>query len=256
MKDNFNNEDRSGGWVRDPFLRNRNMAEHNVILECLVGSFAYGTNIPGSDKDYRGIFVPDKEYVLGLKNYDQFEQKSPDRVIFTIRKFFKLALAFNPNIVELLWSSEDCIKTCTPLGKKILDNRNIFVSKLAHKTYGGYAMSQLKRLKNKAGRCGNRSDIVEKYGYDTKHGMHLIRLLETGTEFLLSGEVLVKRPNADFLQQIRYGRVRLEKLTRYSEELMKNLDIAERKSKLPEKPDYVAANKLLIEIIEEFWDAV
>jgi len=46
----------------------REAAEKNCILEIVTGSQLYGTATPESDEDFIGIFMPPKEYILGLKS--------------------------------------------------------------------------------------------------------------------------------------------------------------------------------------------
>jgi len=36
---------------------------HKLLLKALVGSQAYGTAIPESDRDYRGVYIQDPEDV-------------------------------------------------------------------------------------------------------------------------------------------------------------------------------------------------
>ncbi len=36
----------------------------NIIFKALVGSHSYGTNIEGSDKDFKGIFIQSPEDCL------------------------------------------------------------------------------------------------------------------------------------------------------------------------------------------------
>jgi uncharacterized protein len=84
-----------------------------------------------------------------------------------------------------------------------------------------------------------RHDLEEKWGYDTKHGMHLIRLLEQGKELLMHGTLTLPRPNALELLEVRNGSVRYETLMAWMEE---QIDLIEnnivKNSVLPEKPNY------------------
>ena len=48
-----------------------------------------------------------------------------------------------------------------------------------------------------------RSALEEEYGYDSKHAMHLVRLLRMGKETLETGEIIVKRPDAQELHQFQ-----------------------------------------------------
>jgi len=54
-------------------MKEQEMAERNLILKAMVGSHLYGTETKDSDKDYVGIFIPNKEYVMGLARCEQVE---------------------------------------------------------------------------------------------------------------------------------------------------------------------------------------
>lgn len=63
-----------------------------------------------------------------------------------------------------------------------------------------------------------RSELEEQFGYDTKHAMHLIRLLRMGEEILTQGKVIVLRPDATELLEIRDGKLSYEELVNYAED--------------------------------------
>lgn len=118
-----------------------------ILFSTLHGSQAYGTSLPTSDVDIKGFCVAPMSYYTGLgNNFEQAELKSPDAVVYDIRKFFKLAAECNPNIIEVLFTEPDCWVNCSPLGQKIIDNRDVFLSKKARHTFAGYAHAQLQRI--------------------------------------------------------------------------------------------------------------
>lgn len=82
-----------------------------------------------------------------------------------------------------------------------------------------------------------RSELEKKYGYDTKHGMHLVRLLRMGLEIITEGKVIVKRPDAAELLAIRNGAWSYEQIVAYADEMEKKIEAAEEKSVLPWAPD-------------------
>jgi len=124
-------------------------ARFKMIFECITGSYLYGTNLPDSDKDIRGVFIPTEEFYLGfLENVEQVESQKPDITYWEIQKFFKLCLDNNPNILELLFVPHEF--TTIPETNEwidILDDRNLFLSAKAKYTFSGYAVSQLHRIK-------------------------------------------------------------------------------------------------------------
>jgi len=227
--------------------------EKHLILKHVAGSQAYGTASEDSDTDYRGILIPPKSFFLGLDSFEQYETKDPDVVFYDIRKFTRLALQTNPNILETLFVDDYLL--VTSYGRKLLDIRNEFLTKACVRTYLGYAKQQLYRLNINpapASRSDKRMALVEKFGYDTKYAMHLIRLLRTGIEVITEGVLRVKRPDADFLLSIRNGAYTKEAIMAMADELTEQLRQAEQSSPLPEKADYHKVNKIVTEIVEEF----
>lgn len=120
-----------------------------IIFKAMVGSHAYGTSVPTSDMDYRGIFVmPLEKRVSIMQQLQEVGQEKPEDIkYYEIEKFIRLAKDCNPNIIEFLFMPEDCIKVCDARMRKLLDNRKLFVSKKAYHTFCGYAYAQIKKAK-------------------------------------------------------------------------------------------------------------
>lgn len=111
------------------------------------GSHAYGTSLPTSDLDLRGVAIPPPEYFLGfLQKFEQANQDIPDLTIFDIRKFFSLAVDCNPNVLEILYTDPSDHILTSPLWEKVVEHREAFLSQKAKHTFSGYATSQLKRI--------------------------------------------------------------------------------------------------------------
>lgn len=106
----------------------------------------------------------------------------------------------------------------------------------------------------KQNRNSKRSVLESKYGYDTKHAMHTIRLLNTAEEALTNGIVNVKRPDADMLLDIRNGKWTYEQIMELYNEKQHNIrEVLYPKSVLPKKPNMKLAAKILIDIREMQW---
>lgn len=104
----------------------------------------------------------------------------------------------------------------------------------------------------KKNRNPERAVLEEKYGYDCKHGMHLIRLLRMGVEILTEGKVNVLRTDREELLDIRNGKWEYDKLVDYAEKLQDDVALIYDKSDLQKTPDYNKINKLLQDMTEEF----
>jgi hypothetical protein len=64
-----------------------------------------------------------------------------------IRKFFRLAAACNPTVVEVLFTDPQDHVTVSAEGRLLLDRRSDFLSRLAGDSFGKYGLAQLHRIK-------------------------------------------------------------------------------------------------------------
>lgn len=143
------------------FLRTNNNLGKNIILIGLGGSYAYGTNTPESDIDIRGCALNSKRNILTNKNFEQVIDVSTDTVIYSFDKLISLLCKCNPNTIELLGFEPEEYLYCSKIGKELLDNKNLFLSKKAVQSFSGYATAQLRRLDNKVVRTVEQSKREE-----------------------------------------------------------------------------------------------
>jgi predicted nucleotidyltransferase len=106
-----------------------------------------------------------------------------------------------------------------------------------------------KRERNKT-----RSALEEEHGYDTKHAMHLVRLLRMGVEALRDGVINVRRPDAKELLSIRNGAWTYEELVAYAEDMDRQVhEVWYPSTKLRKKPDVHYAAKLVMDVQDSIW---
>jgi predicted nucleotidyltransferase len=134
------------------FLKTNPHLGSNIILLGLGGSHAYGTNVEGSDVDIRGVALNSKAEILGSANFEQVVNEATDTTIYSVRKIISLLTSCNPNTIEILGLKPDHYLYLSSIGKELLDNKKLFLSKRAKYSFGGYAFAQLRRLDNKAAR--------------------------------------------------------------------------------------------------------
>jgi hypothetical protein len=356
MTDLFPNLNPNVAWLKD---RSIFITKH--------GSHAYGTNTPESDEDFRGVAIPPENYFLGFNHkFEQYECKTPDVTIWGIHKFLSLAAQNNPNVLEILFTDPSDHVYVSKLGKRLLEHKEMFISRQAKERFLGYARAQAHRIKThkrwitnppkqpptraefglqenvsipkpqfeavlaavrkkvdswnvdfepftdaqtiylqgkmseiltemsittdstwsaaartlgmsenfirilqlereydgkktdwdnylnwKKTRNPKRAALEEKYLYDTKHGMHLVRLTRMAKEILLYGQVNVKRPDAIELLSIRNGAWSFDFLIAYVEQIQKEIEAAYATSLLRAKPDQEAIDQLCISLIKE-----
>jgi len=342
--------------------------ERTVFL-CTHGSHAYGTSLPTSDHDYRGVAIAPREYYLGgLHRFDQVVCNAPDLTIFCLKKFVSLASQCNPNVIEILFVDDSDRLQNSKAGERLLEIRDMFLTRRIKHTFSGYATSQLKRIDShyrwlksppkapptraefglperslvpkdqleaaeaavrqkldswsvdfldqiqrdlreailqkmsshlaeleaasktelwegaartlgfsdnfihlldmerrytskrrewesyqtwKATRNEARAALEASHGFDTKHAMHLVRLMRMCREILETGKVIVKRPDAEELLSIRAGAWSYEQLTEWARTEDAKLEEIAKTSKLPKAPNVEAIDSVCVDIISE-----
>lgn len=271
-----------------------------LILHVRSGSRAYGTDTPSSDEDSRGVTIPPPEVLLGLDEFEQWEDPGKDHVVYSLEKFARLALRSNPSAIEVLFAEGDDVLFVDELGARLLDAREMFLCRTLGDRYLGYAESQRRRLERhrrwladpptrkptpeehgatnpdggrwrfpdadrekayraakqhweqyetwRAERNPARAELEARFGYDTKHALHLLRLLRMGCEVLERSELLVRRPDADDLRSVREGSRTYEELALEVDATVERLRRARASSRLPEACDAAAVNALVVEL--------
>jgi predicted nucleotidyltransferase len=101
-----------------------------------------------------------------------------------------------------------------------------------------------------------RSELEEQFGYDTKHAMHLVRLLRMGKEALEEGVLKVKRPDAEELLAIRNGAWTYEECVEYAEEMDWMIrESLYQKTDLQKRPNLQRVAELLMEAQRLVWES-
>jgi hypothetical protein len=209
----------------------------HVAFRCVVGSRAYGLEGPGSDTDRRGFFLPPSDRLFSLFGVpEQVETHETQETYWEARKFVVLALKAKPNVLECLYSP--MVEFASPAAEELLAMRGRFLSRLLFQTYNGYVLSQFKKLQH---------DIAVTGAVKWKHAMHLVRLLLSGAEALRTGEVPVRvGAHRDRLLAIKRGEVPWPEVDAWRLELHRDFDAAYEATRLPERPDFAAADDWLI----------
>ena len=239
----------NGAPVSDPACSGTNSGfdlEQFIIYRCIVGSRAYGLDNDESDTDRRGVYLAPAELQWSLFGApEQFEDNAAQSCYWELQKFLTMALKANPNILECLFSP--MVEKVTPLGKELLDLRQAFLSQMIFQTFNGYAMSQFKKIEQ---------DIRNAGQIKWKHAMHLLRLLLTGAETLRNGSVPVRvETHRERLLAVKRGETPWTDVDAWRKELHRDFERALAETKLPERPDYEAANRFLIKARREMANA-
>jgi uncharacterized protein len=147
---------------------------HRILYRVVTGSHAYGLENENSDIDEKGIFwVPYNEFISldppVTPQASQISDDNNDKTFYNIYRIFELLKKSNPNILEMLWVPEDCVKFKHPLIDIIIKNRNMFISKELYETHVNYAYQQIKKARGRNKRVHNpqpkEAPLIEDFCY-------------------------------------------------------------------------------------------
>mgnify|MGYP000597137270 FL=1 len=131
------------------FLKENQNLDKNICILGLGGSRAYGTNLPESDIDIRGVAVRRKEDILLGNDFENFVDVNTDTTIYSFDKIIDLLTKCNPNTIELLGLDTDDYIYKNEIGELLLKNKDIFLSNRCINTFSEYALQQLYRMQQK-----------------------------------------------------------------------------------------------------------
>ena len=140
------------------FLRTNEHLGNNIVLLALGGSHAYGMNQEKSDIDIRGIALNSKEEILLGQDFEQVVDVDTDTTVYSFNKIIQLLTSNNPNTIEQLGCLPEHYLYLSDIGRELLENRKMFLSKICIHSFAGYSQSQLRRLQNKSARLVGQAE--------------------------------------------------------------------------------------------------
>jgi hypothetical protein len=259
----------------------RAIAQAGMILRTQVGSGVHGTAVAGQDdRDEMGICLEPPEFVTGLARvpngtggqrpsvpFGQYERHTAwdrpggvaersgagdlDVVIYSARKWARLALDGNPTVLLVLFVPDEEVVFRNEAGAELVANAHRFVSKLAAARFLGYLRGQGSRISGHS----SRPELVAAHGFDTKHAMHALRLGMQGAELLTTGRVTlpVPEPGRSFLRSVRRGEVPLARVLEQVAAAEARLAALRERADVPPQPDRAWVDGWLHRSYAGFW---
>ncbi|NBO23113.1 nucleotidyltransferase [bacterium] len=155
------------------------------LFVVIRGSHAYGTNIETSDIDYSGVFIQCQDDILSNKYVPQISDDKNDIVFYEVKRFLEQIETNNPNVLEVLFTPEDCIVFKDPSMDVILEKRDSFLSKICEKTIAGYATQQIKKAKGQDKKQNWEKSRVERktpldfcYFHESEKSVPIYKIIE------------------------------------------------------------------------------
>ena len=193
------------------FLRENEHLGDRIIFLTLGGSYSYGTNVETSDVDIRGCALNSKSDLLGLSNFEQVVNTQTDTTIYSFNKLVTLLLSCNPNTIEMLGCKPEHYFYISDIGKAMIDNRKLFISRRAVHSFGGYANQQLRRLENALAR--DKLPQSKREGHILKSMQDAIKTFESRSTSFENGSILLYTAdsNRDDLDKEIFADIHIDK---------------------------------------------
>jgi uncharacterized protein len=268
----------------------RRIAEDGMALRVQVGSGVHGTSVTGQDdRDEMGICFEPPPYVTGIARvpsgtdgsagsggsvvFEQYERHTVwdqpgglanrsgagdlDVIIYSARKWARLALGGNPTVLLLLFVPDEEVVYRDETGCELMANAHRFVSKQAAGRFLGYLQAQRRAMTGEVGAHTNRPELVAVHGYDTKYAMHALRLGVQGVELLTTGRITlpVPEPELSYLRAVRQGQVPLQDAVDAVAQAEARLLALSASSAVPDQPDQDWVNEWLHRSYLRQWSA-
>jgi predicted nucleotidyltransferase len=162
-------------------------AEQSLVYKVIAGSKAYGLDVPTSDTDIRGIYLQPNEYRLGNGYTEQVADKKNDIVFYEVNRFINLLSKNNPNIIENLFVPKDKILFFDNKIKPLYENRYEFLTKQIKYTFGGYAISQIKKAR------GLNKKVVNPMDREKKTPLDFCHIFDKDTGYMMRAKQWLKK---------------------------------------------------------------
>jgi hypothetical protein len=230
-----------------------------VIIRTEVGSTAHGTGLPGGeDYDEMGVVLerwessvglfPDADNIVYRPGRTITQRSEPgdyDLVLYTPQKFARLAASGNPSVLMMIFGP---LRFSTPLGDQLRALAPAFWSDRARTRFLGYSRAQRDRLLGiRGGAHTNRPELVERFGFDTKYAMHMVRLGIQGIEYATSGRLIlpIPEPHGTLLRDVRLGKYTRDEVIAMADANEAKLESMEGSA--PAEPNCEAINAWLLD---------
>lgn len=252
--------------------------DYSSIVHLFIGgSELHGAKLEGTDDhDIYGVYIEPPEVILGTdamqRDHQHFvwstsgtDQRNTaddiDLTLFSLQKWAYLACKGNLTKMHFLFA-ENMVNVppaddvCVTIWPEIIRHRDKFLAKSHLDAIIHFSDDQLARLTGAKGKGkkGQRPELEEKHGFDTKAAMHTLRILYEGKELMKTGKISLPGPQQALLIDIRKGKWNLGQVLAHAEDLKRECLAAQSKSPLPDTLDRDSVNRIVAKAYRDFWE--
>lgn len=162
-------------------------AERDLVYQVIAGSKAYGLDLPTSDTDIRGIYIQPQKYLIGNGYTEQVSDTKNDIVYYDIKRFVNLLSGNNPTVIENLFVPKDKILIFDDRIMPLYTYKKRFLTKKIRYTFGGYAISQIKKAR------GLKKKIVNPVAKERKTPLDFCYIFEKEDGYMMLAEQWLRK---------------------------------------------------------------
>lgn len=148
----------------------------DILAKVVYGSKLYGTDVPESDQDYRGIYLPTlDDCILGTVKDTITIPEEEDTQYFSLQYFLNLAAQGQSIAIEMLSAPQSAVVISSPVWEMLQAERKRFYTKNM-KAFLGYAKSQSSKYSSRIDRLNEAEAIQKAFRQPWKKSIEDIRL--------------------------------------------------------------------------------
>jgi predicted nucleotidyltransferase len=216
-----------------------------TLLQVIGGSRLYGTDLPDSDIDIRGVYVEPLAVTLSgfgeghwqtSQEIREVDGITHDTAMFELKKFIQLLKANESGALDIMFTPECRVLTESPLWAPLVDMRKEFLSHAVFAKFGSYSRAQFRRIKSTL-------DGTRVYrSMDNKMIMHAFRLMFDLKRIAETGDhnPIHSGTELEYLMQLRCGEISPEEIVSSYEALQNDMDTWQKDTSLPmNTPEFI-----------------
>lgn len=131
------------------------------LVKLIAGSRLYGTNVPDSDTDFRGVYLPPmRDCLLNRVKNTVTDATEEDTQSFSLQYFLSLASQGQSIAIEMLSAPDKVVVVSSEAWKKLRHERRRFYTRNMH-SFLGYAKSMSGKYSSRIDRLKETEAIVD-----------------------------------------------------------------------------------------------
>lgn len=230
---------------------------NNLVFKTISGSRSYGLNLPSSDEDFLGVFMPRLENIVGVENSinNHYRIKEIDQNYKVFHEFVHQIYDGSHFWIEPLFVRPSDIIILEPYFEPFIENRSLFLTQAMVSKSIRFMDGMNRRSKSVLATNADDEQKIKWQADRQKNAAHSVRVGYMILEMLDNLDLQVYRINdREHLLNIKNGEVSIEAAIEESIYLIAKIKEKSINSKLPEKADTKIINSLLVNNYISYWN--